>query len=40
MREFTVPEKTTTEVSHVAFSVWNLLGSQPEKNQTFKIVRK
>ena len=39
-REFTVPEKTTTEVSHVAFSVWNLLGSQPEKNQTFKIVRK
>ena len=40
MREFTVPEKTTTEVSHVAFSVWNLLGNQPEKNQTFKIVRK
>ena len=40
MREFTVPDKNRTEISHVAFSVWNLLGSQPEKNQTFKIVRK
>ena len=38
-REFIVPEKATTEVSHVAFSVWTLLGSQPEKNPTFKIVR-
>lgn len=38
-REFTVPENSLTEVSHVAFAVWDLLGNQPEKTQTFKIIR-
>ena len=38
-REFTVPESSLTEVSHVAFAEWNLLGNRPEKTQTFKITR-
>ena len=38
-REFIVPDNSRTELSHVAFAVWSLLGSQPEKMQTFKIIR-
>ena len=38
-RELTVPEKTWTEISHVAFAEWDLLGNQPEKTQTFRINR-
>ena len=39
-REAVVPDDKRTEVSHVAFAEWNLLGNQPEKTQTFKIPRK
>ena len=42
-REAAVPDDKRTEVSHVAFAEWNLLGNQPEKpekTQTFKITRK
>ena len=39
-REIVVPDDKRTEVSHVAFAEWNLLGNQPEKTQTFKITRK
>ena len=39
-REAVVPDDKRTEVSHVAFAEWNLLGNQPEKTQTFKITRK
>lgn len=38
-REFTVPENSKTEISHVAFATWNILGSMPDKTQTFKITR-
>lgn len=39
-RETVVPDNSRTEVSHLAFATWNLLGNQPEKTQTFKIIRK